>query len=326
MFGIKPVRKPQTVHFLLIPNFSMLAFTSAIEPLRVANLMSGELLYKWRILSCDGDRVASSNGITVLPDCSIEDEAPGQILFVCAGLLAEYFDDKLVFSWLTRLAAKGVTMGGICTGPLILARAGLLNGFRCTIHWENMEGFVEEFRDLDITATLFEIHGNRITCSGGTAPIDMMVNSIALDFGDDLAIRVAEFLLHAGIRHPHDSQRLSIQSRTGISHPKLLAAIAYMEAYLESPAHLKDVADAVGLSLRQLERLFRTNTGKKPSTYYLELRLQKARQLLLQTSMPVLQIAVACGFTSAAHFSKCYRDMFGHSPSSERNKPERVPR
>ena len=325
MFGEQPVIKPQILHFLLVPDFSMMAFTSAIEPLRAANLRSGEALYRWRIVSDDGQPVQASNGFSLLPDASIDDESPDEAVFVCAGLGVEHFHHPRVFAWLKKLARRGVALGGLCTGSLILARAGVLDGFRCTAHWENMEGFVSEFPQLDITATLFEIDRKRYTCSGGTAPLDMMIHSIAKDHGEDLAIEVAEQMLHTGIRHPHDTQRLSIQHRTGITHPKLLAVIAHMEAFLEIPMALPDIAAAVGLSIRQMERLFHDKTGKKPSRYYLELRLQRAHQLLVQTTMPVLQIAVACGFTSAAHFSKCYRDRFGKSPRNEREHLPRIP-
>jgi len=323
MFGLKPVKSPQEIDFFLVPYFSMIAFTCAIEPLRTANRLSGQLLYKWRTLSVDHEPVQASNGITLIPDNSVYNIGAPQVLFVCAGLLADQFRDKKFFSWLQQQARRDIPLGGICTGSLILARAGLLDDHRCTIHWENVEGFAEEFPGLDIMATLFEIDHKRFTCSGGIAPLDMMINSIAMDHGEDLAIKVAEQMLHNFVRHPHDTQRMSLQHRTGISHPKLLAAIAYMEAYLENPYSLHELSEAVGLSSRQLERLFKEKLGKSPSRYYLELRLERARLLLRQTSMPVLQVAIATGFTSAAHFSKCYRDYFKRTPSTERQEPER---
>jgi len=325
MFGAEPVKTPQRISFLLIPEFSMMAFTSCVEPLRVANRLAGKCLYALQTVSASGETVEASNGVLVVPDDSVMDEERPDCLFVCAGLNAERFRDEAVLELLRHLAAQGVQLGALCTGSLLLARAGLLDGYRCTVHWENMEGFVEDYPNLSITATLYEIDRDRYTCSGGTAPLDMMINTIAKDHGEELAISVAEQMLHNLVRHPHDAQRMSLQHRTGITHPKLLAAIAHMEAFLETPISLVDLASAVGLSTRQLERLFREKLGKKPSRYYLELRLHRARLLLMQTSMPVLQIAVACGFTSAAHFAKCYRQYFGKAPSAERAVVERLP-
>lgn len=313
-----PEQLPQKVGFLLVPHFSMMAFTSSVEPLRAANRLSGKSLYYWRTLSIDGGPVQASNGITIVPDGSVHDELDVKTLFVCAGIRAERFNDKDVFARLRELSRRGVALGGVCTGSLTLARAGLLDGYRCTIHWENMEGFVEDFPKLQITATLFEIDRDRYTCSGGTAPLDMMIYAISRDFSDKLAIGVAEQMLHNFVRQPHNAQRMSIQYRTGISNPKLLAVIAYMEAYLESPVSLVELASSVDLSVRQLERLFRNYLGKTPTRYYLELRLQRAQLLLRQTTMPILQVAVASGFASASHFARCYRELFDCAPRAER--------
>ncbi len=326
MFGAFIKSHPEQFDFLLLPNFSMMAFTSCVEPLRAANRLAGSKIYDWHTFSRDGAPVEASNGVVVSPEGALENIGNAHAVMVCTGVGGESFNDPRVIRRLRELSRTGVLLGGICTGAIPLARAGLLNGYRCTIHWENVEGFVEEFPDLDTTATLFEVDRDRLTCSGGTAPLDMMINTIAKDHGDDLAIRVAELLLHNSVRHPHDMQRMPIQYRTGITHPKLLAVIAHMEAYVESPVSVPDLADSVGLSSRQLERLFKERLGKTPTRYYLDLRLQRARLLLIQTSMSVLQIAVATGFTSASHFAHCYGEHFGKSPRAERAQLERVPK
>lgn len=318
MFGREPVKTPQRIAFLLVPDFSLMAFTSSVEPLRAANRESGTELYRWITLSAEGDKVAASNGVILEPGGSIHDGFDADVLFVCAGLRASRFEDEATFNRLRFLARQNMAMGGVCTGALILARSRLLDGYRCTIHWENVQGFVELFPHLKITATLYEIDRDRYTCSGGTAPLDMMVNSIALDHGQELALKVAEMMLHHVMRYPHDTQRLSVQYRTGISHPGLLGAIAHMEAYLESPVSVPDIAKSAGLSKRQLERLFREKLGRTPTRYYLELRLSRARLLLRQTEMPILQVAVASGFHSASYFARCYRTHFGYSPKEER--------
>ncbi len=326
MIGINDNQKPTMIELLLLPRFSMMAFSSVVEPLRAANQLAGRTLYQWRTFSLDGEPVAASNGVVVTPDGALAATGGGAILLVCAGLGAERFDEPRLTRRLRELARRGEALGGVCTGTIALARAGLLDGYRCTLHWENVEGFVEEFPDLELTATLFEIDRDRWTSSGGTAPMDMVISTIARAHGEDLAVRVAEFLLHHAVRHPHDAQRMPIQHRTGITHAKLLAAIAHMEAYVESPVSLVEVAEAVDLSPRQLERLFKQRLHKTPSRYYLELRLQRARLLLQQTSMSVIQVAVASGFTSASHFARCYRDFFNRSPRSERHDLARIPR
>ena len=318
MFGNTVRHKPQRIDFLLLPKFSMMAFTASIEPLRAANRMSNQSLYRWRTLTIDGGAVEASNGVTLMPDSSLYDDIFADVLFVCAGLCANSVTDKSTAARLREHARKCQAIGSVCTGSIALAQAGLLDGYRCTIHWENVEGFVESFPQLDVAATLYEIDRDRYTCSGGTAPLDMMIYSISKDHGNELAINVAEQMLHNFVRQPHDQQRMSIQHRTGISNPKLLAAIAHMEAYIETPLSITEIARAVNLSPRQLERLFRGALNITPARYYLELRLQKAKLLLSQTTMPILQIAVATGFTSAAHFAKSYRSLFNHPPSSER--------
>ncbi len=325
MTGTEQPETTTDIDLLILPNFSMMAFASVVEPLRAANQLAGRTLYRWRTFSVDGAPVTASNGVTVVPGAALRDTGKAGTLLVCAGLGAEHFDDARVAQRLRELARHGVGLGGVCTGTIALARAGVLDGYRCTLHWENVEGFVEVFPDLDITATLFEIDRDRYTCSGGTAPMDMMLSWIGLAHGEDLAVQVAEFLLHHSVRHPHDPQRLPIQYRTGITHPKLLAAIAHMEAYVESPVPLADVAEAVELSPRQLERLFKQRLKTTPSRYYLELRLKRARLLLKQTSMSVIQVAVASGFSSASHFARCYREAFHRSPRDERQEMERVP-
>lgn len=324
MFGSNPGVDPQTVAFLLLPRFSMMAFTSSLEPLRAANRLGGKTLYRWRTLSPDGEPVVASNGVQVIADADLSAPVYEETVFVCAGLEPERYVDPHTFARLRELANSGAAIGGVCTGAVALAKAGLLGGYRCTVHWENVEGFVEAWRDLNVTATLFEIDRDRYTCSGGTAPLDMMIHSISRDFGEDLAIAVAEQMLHSFVRHPHDPQRLALQYRTRISHPKLLASIAYMEAYLETPVSVNEIGASVGLSPRQLERLFRDQIGKTPSRYYLELRLKRAQLLLRQTSMPIVQIAVASGFNAASHFARCYREHFARSPRAERERLEPI--
>jgi transcriptional regulator GlxA family with amidase domain len=322
MFGKDRDSLPDRIGFFLIPNFSMMAFTSAVEPLRQANRVSGQTLYEWYVLSKDGSPVAASNGVSVSVDLSIAEVAARGLslptILTCTGLNTERYVDREVFTWLRRLDRQGVQLGALCTGAYVLARAGLLDGHRCTIHWENLPAFREQFPEIEASSDLFEIDGNRFSCSGGTAPLDMMLYLITEQHGAPLATKVSEAVLLDRIRGARDHQRLPLRVRLGVHHPKLLGAIEMMEANLEEPLSQDELAHYVGLSRRQLERLFRKYLGRAPGQYYLELRLDRARHLLYQTDLAIIDVALACGFVSASHFSKCYRQLYGRTPRAER--------
>ncbi len=314
---------PEVIAFFLVPNFSMIAFASALEPLRIANRLSERDLYRWHVVSKDGGAVRASNGVAVEPELALGDVGPGRriaphSIALCSGLTAERYADREVFAWLQRNGRQGVEIGALCTGAHVLARAGLLDGYRCTIHWENLPGFGEAFPEIEASADLFEIDRNRFTCSGGTAALDMMLHLIAAQHGADLATRVSEQCLLDRMRGPHDHQRLPLRVRFGVHHPKIIKTIEMMEANLEEPLDQEELARYVGLSRRQLERLFAAHLGRTPARFYLELRLERARRLLYQTDMSIIDVALACGFVSASHFSKCYRQMYGRTPREER--------
>jgi AraC family transcriptional regulator, glycine betaine-responsive activator len=316
-------RGPERFAFVLVPNFSMIAFASALEPLRIANRMADRELYSWQIVSRAGGPVRASNACLVMTDQSLADVAvgPGRdspIVILCSGLGAERIHDRELFAWLRRADRAGATIGAVCTGAHLLARAGLLNGHKCTIHWENLPGFVEEFPEIEVTADLFEVDHNRLTCSGGTAALDLMLHLIAARHGQELVSKISEQCLMDRIRQPHDHQRMPYRVRLGIHHAKLINAIEMMEANVEEPLDQEMLARYVGLSRRQLERLFRKHLGRTPAQYYLELRLERARHLLYQTTMPIMNVAFATGFVSASHFSTCYRQLYGKTPRAER--------
>ena len=309
---------PRKFGFLLVPNFSMSALMSAVEPLRLANWVTGLQLYDWVIWSVDGRPVQSSNRIEVGVDSGIEEVDFYPSVFVTSGIEIQSFDDRRVVAWLRRMERRGADIGALCTGTHVLARAGLLDGYRCTIHWENLPAFIEEFPELDVTEDLFEIDRNRYTCSGGLAALDMILHMISRQQGHKLAASISEELIYDRIREANDHQRMALRLRLGVSHPKLLEVIESMEENLEQPLSQSDLARNVDLSTRQLERLFRKYLNCTPSRYYVELRLNRARLLLQQTSLSVLNVALACGFVSASHFSKCYREHFGRTPREER--------
>jgi transcriptional regulator GlxA family with amidase domain len=321
--------RPYAVGFYLVPDFPMMAFAAAIEPLRAANRLSGACLFEWRLLSHDGEPVRASNGINVAVAGSIGDDAALDLLLVCAGRSDAGKGDKALAQWLRGLARKGTSIGGISLGAYALAHAGLLDGRRCALHWENLAAFGEQFPRIRTTTDIFVIDDKRYTCSGGTAALDMMLQLVTERGSRALANDVSEQFIHPRIRDTRDRQRMAIQARLGVANPKLIAAIGLMESTAEEPRDVRLIAAAVGLSPRQLERLFAQYLQASPSRYYLELRLDRARQALLQTAKPILDVAVACGFASASHFSRCYRAVYGHKPSDERTaalgRPNREP-
>ena len=309
---------PLQIDFLLIKDFSMMAFTSAIEPLRLANRVAEKELYRWRIISLDGNSVEASNGAEILIKQSAATIENVKIIFVVSGVNVQMYEDERLFAFLRRISRLGSVVGALCTGAHLLAKAGLLNDRRCTIHWENLGAFRELFPEIEVSADIYEVDKNRITCSGGTAGLDMMLFLIGKQYGDQIVAEITEQFIHDKIREPHDQQRTESRTRIGITHPKLLIAVGDMESNLEDPLGQTELALRAGLSTRQLERLFRKYMSMTPTRYYLNLRLKRANQLLYQTTMSILTVALACGFVSASHFSKCYKEYYTRSPREER--------
>lgn len=306
--------------FLLLEQFSMVPFAAAIDALRIANrnLHMREGGYTWKLVTETGGPVRCSNGSMITPDGPLGEVGRDDAILVCGGLGIAASSTKPVLNWLRREARKGVAIGGICTAAHTLARAGLLDGKKCTIHWENHDAFLEEFDEVELTKSVFVIDGNRYTSAGGTSSLDLMLRLIAAQYTEELANWVADQLLHTGIRSESDKQRLSVPTRIGVRHPKLSTVIQMMENNIEEPVSPSILARDVGMSTRQLERLFSRYLNRSPKRYYMELRLQKARNLLMQTEMSVINVALACGFASPSHFSKCYRAQYDTTPYRER--------
>ena len=318
MFGQRPRELPQHLAFLLVPHFSLIAFTAAVEPLRLANRASGKELYRWHLFSGDGRPVTASNGITLHPEGALEQATGFGTVILCSGIDGHLYEDRQVFAQLRRLERAGADIGALCTGSHILAKAGLLDGYRCTIHWEELENFAREFPHLEVTADLIEADRDRLTCPGGTASLDLIFHIVQQQHGRDLAWQIADEFIQHRVRSPNDPQRLSLEARTRINDARLLAAVAAMEKNLEDPLSLEQICTASGLSLRHLQRRFLEVLGKPPTEFYRELRLQRARKMLMHGSRSILDVAVANGFVSGAHFSRCYRAQFGRTPREER--------
>ena len=311
---------PRVIGLLLVPQFSMIAFTAAIEPLRLANRAAGSTLYEWRLYSADGAPVEASNGIAIGVSGRFSALRDLSAAIVCAGVDVQVPDHRELMACLRRLSSFGTVVGAVCTGTYVLARAGLLAGHRATIHWENYSSLSAEFPELEISRELFEVDRNRITCAGGTAAIDMMISLIARDHGADIAASVTDQLIHHRVRDADEHQRMDLRARLDVAHPKVLAAVAQMERSIERPLSCAALAVKAGCSTRQLERLFHKYLGHSPTRHYLSVRLEQARDLLRQTSLPIIAVATSCGFASASHFSKSYVEHFGRTPSAERKR------
>lgn len=309
---------PLRIGFLLLDNFTLMAHAAAIEPLRMANQLSGVEHYQWFTLSEAGCPVRASDGQRILPDAAMGEAQGLDIVIVCGGVAQQQAIRKSHLGFLQAQARRGAMIGGVCTGSWALAQAGLLDGYRASIHWECISGLQEAFPKVLVTNRLFTIDGNRLTASGGTAPLDMMLNLIGQQHGRELMAAISEMFMCERVRNEQELQRIPLRHVLGTSQPKLLEVVALMEANIEEPLELEELAAIAGMSRRHLERLFLKHLNCSPSRYYLTIRINRARQLLRQTSMMIIEVATACGFVSTPHFSKCYRGFFGVPPSSER--------
>jgi transcriptional regulator GlxA family with amidase domain len=324
-----PVRKCRYA-FLTLQNYSLIAVANALEPLRMANRLVGKQAYEWSVISMDGRPAEASGGLTLSPTSALENLGAVDILFVCGGVNVRDAVSPPLLTALRRLADRRVPLGALCTGGYALARAGLLDNFSATIHWENLSALREEFPRVRISDQLFTIDRDRFTCSGGTAPLDLMLNLIQQKLGPRISQLVSEQFIVERVRNDMDRQYVPLRAQIGVSHRGLIRVAQLMEENIEKPLSLEKIAKSTGLSRRQIERLFKRDLNCVPKRYYLEMRLRRARELLLQTSMPIMDVTTACGFQSPPHFSKCYRALFGYPPSAERklgekHAPQRVP-
>ncbi len=313
---------------LLLPQFSMLSLSGAIDALAEANRAVDANAFSYLLLSIDGESVPSSSGMKVSADCRLAAAPELDGVFVLADTPLPQRGHEAAVTWLQAFVQGNAMsihrgrklVGGIGTGAYLLARAGLLRDCRATIHWPYASLFAEDFPDTVVSSNLFEIDGTRLTCAGGGASLDMMLHWIGSLHGDDV---VTELMDHFGLerlRTPKDHQRVPLSARIGGGQPKLTEAVTLMEANYEEPLPTEEIARLVGISRRQLERLFKQYLSSLPSRYYLELRLNRARHLLQQTSQSILQIGLSCGFSSGPHFSSAYRNHFGITPREQRSQ------
>lgn len=306
--------------FLLLDSYSMIAFANAVEVLRMANLLSGQRLYTWTVATVDGEAAAASNGLAVASPHKLNDLDPCDVVFVCGGVAVQKAISGTVLHDLRRRAARGQVIGGLCTGAHALAKAGVMDGYRCAVHWENLATLREDCPKVRFALEVFVIDRDRVTASGGIAPLHLMLHLVRAHHGNKLAMAISEQFIVDRVRDQTDQQRLPQPEFVGPGYEHLVEAMALMAANIEEPLPLSEISDMVGVSLRQLERLFHRYHNVTPAQHYLALRLRRAREMLAHTSAPIMQITIACGFQTASHFCKAYRAQFGHPPSDHRRQ------
>jgi AraC family transcriptional regulator, glycine betaine-responsive activator len=312
---------PQHFVFALTQDFTHLAFACAVEPLRIANLVSGRELYRWSFASQDGQTATASNGSVTLVHHRFDALPPHDRLFVISGIHMEKHDHSALLTVLRREArTRKSRIGALCSGAYVLASAGLLDGQRAAIHWDYHDTFGEDFPNVELVRGVFVADDPIMTASGGTATADLMLHLIERDHGYDLSVAVADQMVYNTVRSESGAQRLSIQSRKGIRNKHLSGAVEIMRTTLDAPIPPAEIAGRLGITPRQLERLFQANLHATPQQHYREMRLERARALLLQTELSVIEIAVATGFGSAGHFTRSYRAAFGVTPTGQRGR------
>lgn len=305
-----------SIGFLIWPDTRPMTLALAEEALRVAQRVHSDVSYQLRFLHAEpvegqGWGLPGVPWMGHLEGCQrlflLADEPPAQITPPLAAALKQ-------------LARGGVHLGGLSAGVYPLAQLGLLDGYRVAVHWRWQDDFAERFPKVIATSHLFDWDRDRLSACGGLAVLDLLLALLARDHGAELAGAVSEELVVERIREGGERQRIPLQNRIGSSHPKLTQAVLLMEANIEEPLTTDEIAQHVCVSRRQLERIFKQYLNRVPSQYYLELRLNKARQLLMQTSKSIIQIGLSCGFSSGPHFSSAYRNFFGATPREDRNQ------
>lgn len=309
---------PEDFYFVLLPKATMLAVAAAIEPLRIANQLTKRQLYRWYTMSVDGRPVTCSNGMMITPDMALDTLPANSYGFVCSGVEPQNTVSDQILAWLRREHRFGRNLGSICSGAFALARAGMLTNKRFTMHWENQPGFQEEFPDLQPSPNLFEVDGRIMTCGGGNSALDMMLTLIEQRHSSALAIMVADMCIHLRSGTQHAPQRAASAAAIGCRNRNLLSAIQIMEQAIEDPLSMDDIADRLGVSRRQVERLFKRYLNQSPISYYTELRLSRAYGMLNETDLTVTEIAAATGFRSSSHMARVFREKYGSSPNAHR--------
>ncbi|MGV3549593.1 GlxA family transcriptional regulator [Rhizobium sp.] len=305
---------------IVTPNFNLTATAAFIDPFRAANYLEGVTRFRWNLVSANGGMCLASNGFSVETQRLADFQSDGfDIVVMSASWTPETARTPQLLAALRKWARAGSIMGALDTGGFILADAGLLSGHRATVHYEHIDAFKELHSDVDVSEDIFVRDDKRFTCAGGIASADIALHIIRASSGDALANAAARYIFHPSLRQPGTSQNPASIEPLGSHVPaSIRQAIVVMEQYLENPLSVPDIADKVGISHRQMDRLFLRYVGKSPAIYYRDIRLDRARGLVTQTDMPMSEIAIASGFASQVHFSRAYRERFGLPPRTDR--------
>lgn len=313
--------KPYVITILLLEQFAMIALASTIEPFREANWILGRQAYQVRMVSKDGGAVTSSNGMSISVDMSMDLASMSSMIIVCSSWDPHLYTTPEIISWLRLCARQGVRIGGVETGAFVLAKAGLLDGYRATVHWENMEAFIESFPKVKVTNSIFELDRSRFSASGASAALDMALYFIEEGHGSAVANAVADGFVYRRSREGSSQQRSDLRERLNVKHPRLIKILHYFDKNLDRHVDLSEVARNENVTEREIRRLFNLYLNDSPQAYHRKLRLEKARLLLRQTAASVTEVAVICGFSSSSDFSRAYKRKFGKQPVQDRNQP-----
>ena len=312
------IGKKRRIGILVLDGFAAMSFAALTEPMRAANLLARQQIYDTVIFSAKGHPAQSSGATIVMPNTRIGQDDRLDYVFVVAGGDPMRFSDPGVTAWLTRMSRAGIPLGGVSGGPVILARAGLMEKRRMTVHWEHATALAEVSPHLVIERSLYVIDRDRVTCAGGSAPMDLMHDLITQHHGTEFARRVSDWFMHTNIRPSGGPQRAGLLERVGSQNPIILDAVKTMEAHVAEPLPLESLAKTAGISPRQLNRLFAEKLGRPTMRYYREVRLEKAQSLLRNSPLSLTEIALATGFANSSHFSRAYAAQFGQPPSAHR--------
>ncbi len=318
--------EPVLYGFLVLPGFPMACLTSAIEPLRAANEISGRQAFRWLVISENSEPVVSSAGVRFDPDTILADVQHCHATYVMGSPTATFLQEKQTPAILRRMARSGSIIGGFSGGLFSLATTGLLDGHKCSIHWVYEAAFATQFPDIERTDRVITVDRKRETASGSAAVFDLMLRHIENTLGTEMMTEVACWFQHPYVRGDDIAQRIPAR-RTDTTRdmlPDTVAdAVRLFAEHVEEPLRVADVAAAVNVSTRQLDRAFQRATGQSPLKYYRMVRLEKARQMVLYSSDTIADIALATGYSSNGPFIRQYREAFGLSPSDHRAESNR---
>lgn len=309
----------QSYAFVLLPGYSLVALACAIDVLRAANIESNQELFRWQLVTDRQRETSSSSGMT-LPSNDFKTQQTPDVIALCGGDGSHDYSNVRLEKWLLAAARRKVTIGSLSDGAFVVAALGLFAKRRSTIHWKCQSAYRERHPDLDIRSSIFEIDGNRFSCAGGTASLDLFLKLVSKTVGKTVIGRIADNYFHDVIRDDDQVQPMADAFRVAAKSRDLSEAIELMEQRLEIPIPVTEIAQALDISHRQLDRLFQKHLSVSPAEYYRSMRLHRASGLLKQTDMSVGEIAVSCGFHSASHMSKFFARKFGVTPGAYRRR------